>query len=156
MQGLDDRDIKILTILQADGRITKAALAERVNLSPTACWERLQRLEKAGLIIGFEARLNPQLLEGTAEIMMSVELESHQTQDFRAFEEGVTQIPEVVDCWAVGGGIDYFVRIVAKDIKAYQTLVDEILGAGLGVKRYFTYVVTKSVKHGPIPLARID
>ncbi|MEQ8442389.1 MAG: Lrp/AsnC family transcriptional regulator [Alphaproteobacteria bacterium] len=156
MQGLDDRDIKILTILQADGRITKAALAERVNLSPTACWERLQRLEKAGLIIGFEARLNPQLLEGTAEIMMSVELESHQTQDFRAFEEGVAQIPEVVDCWAVGGGIDYFVRIVAKDIKAYQTLVDEILGAGLGVKRYFTYVVTKSVKHGPIPLARID
>jgi len=67
MTSLDDRDLKILTILQSDGRITKAALAERVNLSPAACWERLQRLQKAGVIVGYEGRINPKLLSGAAE-----------------------------------------------------------------------------------------
>ena len=156
MIALDDRDLKILTVLQADGRMTKAALAERVNLSPTACWERLQRLERAGLITGYEARLNPQLLGGAAEVMMSVELDSHKAQDFKVFEDGIHNLPEVVDCWAVGGGIDYLLRIVTSDIKAYQTLVDEILSAELGVRRYYTYVVTKSIKHGPVPLARVE
>ena len=87
---------------------------------------------------------------------MSVELDSHKAQDFKVFEDGIHNIPEVVDCWAVGGGIDYLLRIVTSDIKAYQTLVDEILSAELGVRRYYTYVVTKSIKHGPVPLARVE
>lgn len=155
MIALDNRDVKILTVLQAEGRITKAALAERVNLSPAACWDRLKRLEHAGLIIGFEGRLNPQLLGSTAEVLLSIELDSHKTEDFRRFETGIQDIPEIVDCWAVGGGIDYMVRTVTQDIKAYQTLVDDLLNAGLGIKRYYTYVVTKSVKHSPIPLDRV-
>lgn len=155
MIALDDRDLKILTVLQEEGRITKAALAERVHLSPTACWERLTKLEKAGLVDGYEARLNPQLLEGVAEVLVSIELDSHQAQDFRVFEQGIQSIPELVECWAVGGGFDYMVRVVARDIKAYQTLMDDLLEAGLGIKRYFTYVVTKPVKRAPLPLTRL-
>lgn len=155
MIALDDRDLKILTVLQDQGRITKAALAERVHLSPTACWERLTKLEKAGLIDGYEARLNPQLLEGVAEVLVSIELESHKAEDFRVFEVGIQAIPEVVECWAVGGGFDYMVRVVARDIKAYQALMDTLLEAGLGIKRYFTYVVTKPVKRTPLPLEKL-
>ena len=156
MTSLDDRDLKILTILQIEGRLTKAALAERVNLSPAACWERLQRLERAGIIIGYEARINPKLLTGAAEVLMSVELESHRSSDFQAFEKGIETIPEVVECWAVGGGIDYMLRVVTQDIAAYQTLVDEMLSAGVGVKRYYSYVVTKSIKRTAVPLDLLD
>lgn len=155
MISLDDRDLRILTVLQTDGRIAKTALATRVNLSPTACWERLRRLEEAGLILGYEARLAPALLSGATEILVPVELESHTAQDFQRFETGVEAIPEIVECWAVGGGIDYMLRIVTKDIKAYQTLVDGMLDAGLGVRRYITYVVTKPVKRAAVPLDRL-
>ncbi len=156
MTSLDDRDLKILTILQSDGRITKAALAERVNLSPAACWERLQRLQKAGVIVGYEGRINPKLLSGAAEVLVSIELESHRSGDFQAFEQALDQIPEVVECWAVGGGIDYMMRIVTKDIAAYQRLMDGLLSDGLGVKRYYSYVVTKSIKRSAVPLDLID
>lgn len=152
MVPLDDRDLKILTVLQSDGRITKAALAERVNLSPAACWERLDRLEKAGVIAGYEARLSPALLGGAAEVLMPVELVSHTAAAQQRFEAGIAHVPEVVECWAVGGGIDYMLRIVARDIAAYQELVESLLVADLGVQRYYTYVVTKSVKRAPVPL----
>lgn len=155
MIQLDDRDLKILTILQADGRITKAALAEKVNLSPAACWDRLKRLEGSGLITGYEARINPALITAAAEILMSVELESHTSQDFRAFEDGIATIPEIVECWAVGGGIDYMLRVLTSDIAAYQRLVDGMLEGPLGVKRYYTYVVTKLIKRSPIPLLKM-
>lgn len=156
MIQLDDRDLKILTILQADGRITKAALAERVNLSPAACWERLQRLETSGLIAGYEARIDPALIMAAAEVLMAVELESHTAQDFRGFEDALQSIPEVVECWAVGGGIDYMLRVLATDIAAYQRLVDGMLNGPLGLKRYYTYVVTKSIKRAPVPLAHLQ
>jgi Lrp/AsnC family transcriptional regulator of ectoine degradation len=156
MTSLDDRDLKILTILQTEGRLTKAALAERVNLSPAACWERLQRLEQAGIIIGYEARINPKLLTGAAEVLMSVELESHRSSDFQAFEKGIAAVPEVVECWAVGGGIDYMLRVVTQDIAAYQVLVDGLLSAGIGVRRYYSYVVTKSIKRTAVPLELLD
>jgi Lrp/AsnC family transcriptional regulator of ectoine degradation len=153
MVPLDDRDLKILSVLQSDGRITKAALAERVNLSPAACWERLNRLETAGVIAGYEARLNPALLGGAAEVLMPVELVSHTAADQRRFEDGIAAVPEIVECWAVGGGIDYMLRIVARDIAAYQKLVEDLLVSDLGVQRYYTYIVTKSVKRAAVPLA---
>jgi len=150
MQGLDDRDIKILTILQTDGRITKAALAEKVNLSPAACWTRLQRLEDQGVLAGYEARLNPMAIATFAEVMMTVELEDHTHECQSRFEAGVQDFPEIVDCWSTGGGIDYLVRVVASDIATYQEVVERMLQAGLGIKRYYTYVVTKPVKHAPL------
>jgi Lrp/AsnC family transcriptional regulator, regulator of ectoine-degradation genes len=147
MIRIDDRDIQILSILQCEGRITKTELARRVNLSPTPCWERLQRLEKAGVIQGYAANLSAELVRDLTFIIMEVELDSHQQHDFDRFEQAVQARTEVLDCWAVGGGIDYFLKIATASVNDYQHFVDDLLNAQLGLKRYYTYIVTKQVKH---------
>lgn len=152
---LDDRDLQILTILQGEGRITKAALAGRVSLSPAACWDRLKRLEQAGFIRGYRAEVALEKIAPVSHFLVQIELESHQAGDFQRFEDAMWAIPQVIRCVAVGGGVDYFIEVVAGDVAAYQALIDEILERRVGVKRYFTFVVTKPVKDAPPPLARL-
>jgi Lrp/AsnC family transcriptional regulator of ectoine degradation len=153
---LDAIDIRILAILQREGRITKLALAERAGLSPTPCWERLKRLERTGLIAGYHARIELRRLAPHAIVFAEVTLRSHRQVDFAAFEAEIRALPEVVECWAVGGGLDYLLKIVTPDIDAYQRLIDRLLGAGIGIDRYFTYVVTKPVKHSSeLPIAEL-
>ncbi|MEQ8357668.1 MAG: Lrp/AsnC family transcriptional regulator [Kiloniellaceae bacterium] len=150
---LDERDLQILTILQAEGRITKSELAARVSLSAAACWDRLKRLDQAGIIRGYHAEVALEMIAPVSRFLVQVELESHQARDFQRFEEAIQRIPQVTRCVAVGGGVDYFLEVVAGDVTAYQALIDEILESGIGVKRYFTFVVTKPVKSAPPPLA---
>ncbi len=143
---LDAIDIKILATLQKEGRITKLALAERVNLSPTPCWERLKRLQNAGFIAGYRAEIALTKLGSATTVLVEVTLKQHRIEDFEVFERAVRQVPEIVECLATGGGIDYVLKIVSPDIDAYQRLIDELLTAGIGIDRYFTYVVTRTVK----------
>lgn len=150
MIKLDDRDLKLLSVLQREGRITKNDLAKRINLSPTACWERLKRLEDSGVIEGYGARLSPAAFGPVSTVIMQAELDSHRSSDFTRFEAAVAEIPEIVDCWAVGGGVDYFLRFVCRDVDSYQRLVDRMLDADIGLKRYYSYVVTKAVKATPV------
>ncbi|WP_274424384.1 Lrp/AsnC family transcriptional regulator [Chelativorans sp. YIM 93263] len=146
MLKLDDRDLKILSILQKEGRISKTALAERVNLTPAPCWERLKRLEEAGIIRGYHADIALNRIVPHVVIFMAAELEGHRAENFQLFERSVQKIDEIVGCWAVGGGFDYILQVVARDIDAYQRLVDQLLETRLGLVRYFTYIVTKPVK----------
>lgn len=146
MLKLDDRDLKILSILQAEGRISKTALAERVNLTTAPCWERLKRLERAGVITGYRAEVALKKIAPHIVVFMAAELEGHRSENFQLFERSVERIDEIVGCWAVGGGFDYILQIVARDIDAYQRLVDHLLESKVGLVRYFTYVVTKPVK----------
>jgi Lrp/AsnC family transcriptional regulator of ectoine degradation len=146
MTRLDGVDLKILTTLQAEGRITKAALAEAVNLSPTPCWERLKRLEKAGLIVGYRAEIDLDKLGRPATILVEVILKQHRYEDFQRFEIAIQEVAEVVECYATGGGIDYLLKVVAPSIDAYQRLIDRLLLAEIGIDRYFTYIVTRAIK----------
>lgn len=156
MIRLDDRDLKIIAILRQEGRISKAELARRVNLSAAPLWERLQRLEKAGIITGYHAQVALKKIANHIMVFMAVELEQHRAEDFQLFERAMDRHDEIIACWAVGGGFDYIVQIIARDIDAYQRLVDEMLEARLGLARYFTYVVTKSVKQSAkLPLAEL-
>jgi Lrp/AsnC family transcriptional regulator of ectoine degradation len=143
---LDKIDLKILAALQRDGRMTKIRLAEAVNLSPTACWERLSRLEKSGVIAGYSARINTEKLVRRTAVLVEIFLKSHQQSDFSRFERAILQEPAIVACDATGGGVDYILKVVTEDIDAYQRLIDRLLGLDLGIERYFTYVITKSVK----------
>ena len=149
---LDDRDLRILAILQREGRITKAELAKRVNLSATPCWARLQRLEEAGIIERYGARIDFKYLAPFTYVFMTIELASHRSEDFARFEAIIDEIPEIFECFAVGGGIDYIIKVMARDIDSYQALVDGILSSDAGVQRYWTYFVTKPVKEEPPPL----
>jgi Lrp/AsnC family transcriptional regulator of ectoine degradation len=147
---LDPFDLRILAEVQRDGRITKLALAERVGLSPTPCWTRLNRLERAGIITGYHARLALRRLAPFAQLFVEVTLGSHHLADFDRFEQTLKEIPEVVACWAVGGGIDYIVQVLARDIDSYQRLIDQLLKRDLGIDRYFTYIVTRIIKDEPV------
>lgn len=156
LTALDDRDLRILEILAREGRISKTELARRVNLSPTPCWDRLKRLEDAGLITGYRAEFALQKLGPHVTVFVVVELESHRSADFRVFEKAVGGMDEVVACWAIGGGFDYLVEIVTRDINTYQRLIDAMLADEIGLKRYFSYIVTKVVKGtGAPPFAQL-
>ncbi len=150
---LDDRDIAILATLCREGRITKTELAARVNLSPTPCWERMKRLEQAGLIRGYRAQIDLAALGPHVQVFVTVELESHRAESFQIFERVIARLDEVVGCWAIGGGYDYLMQVIAQDVAAFQALMDDLLDSRAGVRRYFSYIVTKPIKETPPALA---
>ena len=150
--SLDDRDIKILSVLSREGRISKTELARRVNLSATPAWERMKRLEQAGLIRGYHAEIALARIAPHVVVFVTVELESHRPESFQSFEIAVGGHEEIVAAWSLGGGVDYLLQIVTRDIDSYQRLIDTLLTQRLGMRRYFTYIVTKDVKAGPPPL----
>lgn len=146
MVRLDARDIEILRVLSSEGRITKAELADRVGLSPTPAWERLKKLETAGVIEGYGARIAYKAFGPHVTVFVACELGGHRAKDFRAFEAALQGYDEVTWAWALGGGFDYLIQVVTRDIDAYQRLIDRLLEAEIGLARYYTYIVTKPVK----------
>ena len=145
---LDERDLQILTVLSREGRISKSELAKRVNLSTTPCWERLKRLEDGGVISGYHADVALRKITSHVMLFVVVELESHRAESFTTFERAVSNREEIIACWALGGGFDYLMQIISRDIDSYQRLIDDLLAQNIGLERYFTYVVTKPVKTG--------
>ncbi len=148
MIKLDHRDIEILCVLAREGRVSKAVLAEKINLSATPAWERLKKLEKHGLVTRYCAEFNLRKLGPHVTLFVAAELTDHTAASFQRFERALDHHDEVVGCWALGGGFDYLLHIITRDIEAYQTLIDTMLDARIGIARYFTYIVTKQVK-GP-------
>lgn len=146
---LDDRDIAILATLSREGRIAKTDLAARVNLSPTPCWERMRRLEKEGFIKGYRAEIDLATLGPHVQVFVTVELESHRAESFQIFERTVDGIAEITGCWAIGGGYDYLMQVVTGDVAAFQDLMEGLLERRAGVRRYYSYIVTKPVKNDP-------
>lgn len=149
---LDKFDIKILHILQQDGRITKSNLAHAINLSVSPCWERVKRLEQAGVIEGYGARINPDAVIKLNTVLVEITLGQHDVQSFQRFERAMQACDDVKECWATGGGIDYIVRLGVTDIDYYQRLIDRWLTDDLGIKQYYTYIVTKQVKRPVLTL----
>lgn len=153
---LDETDIRILSALQREGRITKLKLAEMVNLSATPCWERLRRLEKKGIIAGYHASLDLTQLARFTLVLTEITLHRHQQADFKHFEQTMQETDEVLECYATGGGIDYLLKVIARDVDHYQRLIDRLLTLDIGIDRYFTYIVTKPIKESrELPLTTL-
>ena len=146
MYKLDERDIQILSILQSEGRITKTALADKLNLSLTPSWDRLQRLEEAGIIDSYGAKLSSSFLSNFHLVITEVELESHKQGQFARFEEAIMGFDEVLSCWSVGGGLDYILKVLVKDVVDYQDFLKRVLKADIGLRRYFRYAVLDRIK----------
>lgn len=143
---LDRHDVKILEMVQVNGRISKKALADGVGLSLTPCFQRLRRLERLGFIRGYRGVVDARRFGSVLYIYMEVALSRHRAADFARFEEAIRELPEAIECDAVGGGIDYVVRLIVRDVSHYQQLVDELLERDIGVGKFFTRIVTKRVK----------
>ena len=153
---LDAIDLRILDAIQREARITKLALAEKVGLSPTPCWMRLRKLEKAGIVTGYHASVAVRMIAPVATVLVEVTLGHHRQADFDRFERAIRDMPEIVACWSVGGGVDYVLKMMARDIDAYQRLIDGLLERDIGIARYFTYIVTKTVKEEVVlPVAEL-
>lgn len=151
MYRLDKIDISLLGHLARNGRMSKSELARRVGLGPTACWDRMQRLEKAGVISGYRAEFSTRAIGPCVTIFVMIELGEHKTQNFDRFERVIARNDEITGCWAIGGGFDYLIQVVTSDIDSYQALIDTVLEERAGVSRYFSYIVTKPIKDAPPP-----
>ncbi|MGM0421503.1 MAG: Lrp/AsnC family transcriptional regulator [Pseudomonadota bacterium] len=152
--ALDKIDIKIIETLQRYGRLTNQRLAEHVNLSPSACLERHKKLDQEGYIRGYLADIDFEKITPHSTIMVEITLKKHHSEDFQRFENVVIKLPEIIECYAVGGGIDYIVKFISHDINHYQQMMDQLLNSNAGIDRYFTYFVTRQIKKTPYPVDR--
>ena len=146
MTDLDRIDIKILSALQTDGRISNLKLAEQVALSPTAVLTRVQKLTREGYILGYEARLNPLKLEAGMLIFVEVLLDRTTPNVFDAFKAAAQVRPEIMECHMVAGGFDYLLKTRVADMEAYRSFAGDVLWQMPGVRETRTYVVMEEVK----------
>ena len=143
---LDRIDLRILAVLQRDGRIPNLKLAEAVSLSATAVLARVQRLTKEGYITSYEARLNPQKLGAAMLVFIEVLLDRTTPNVFDEFKAAVQVRPEIMECHMVAGGFDYLVKIRVADMNHYRHFAGEVLWQLPGVRETRTYAVMEEVK----------
>ena len=144
---LDRIDLRILNVLQADGRIANLKLAEAVALSPTAVLARTQRLQRDGYILGFEARLNPLKLGCGMMVFVEVLLDRTTPNVFNEFKAAVQVRDEIMECHMVAGGFDYLLKTRMADMAAYRDFAGSVLWQLPGVRETRTYAVMEEVKN---------
>ena len=148
MRKLDRIDRMILDILQRDGRIAISELAARVNLSTTPCSERVKRLEREGIIMGYYARLNPEMLERSLLVFLEIKLSAKSGDVFDQVARNLTEIPEVLECHLISGDFDYLVKARLKEMSAYRRLLGDLLKKLPASASSHSYVVMEEVKEG--------
>lgn len=131
--GFDTIDRHILDVLQRDGRIANQSLADEVGLSPSACHRRVRRLEEEGVITGYVARLCPEQVGYGSRVFVAVTLERQTRATIDAFEEAVTECPEVMACHFMSGDPDYLLDVVVSDLGAFERVHRERLSRLPGV-----------------------
>lgn len=143
---LDEIDVKLLRLLQDDGRLPNLKLAESVGLSPAAVHERVRRLVREGVILGFEAVLNPTLLDASLLVFAEVRLETASLGANEAFKAAVREHPEILECHEVAGSFDYLIKTRVGGIGAYRDLVASVVWGLPGVRELRTFAVVEEVK----------
>ena len=144
---LDRIDLRILSVLQADGRIANLKLAEAVALSPTAVLARTQRLQRDGYILGYEARLNPLKLGRGMLVFVEVLLDRTTPNVFNEFKAAVQVRDEILECHMVAGGFDYLIKTRMADMAAFRDFAGSVLWQLPGVRETRTYAVMEEVKN---------
>ena len=155
--GLDRTDLALLAILQREGRISNAELAERVSLSASACLRRVQRLEQAGVLAGYSAVLDPARVGLGLQAFVRVQLARHDADAVQAFTERVNRWDEVVACHALTGEMDYLLHVVVQDLAHFSRfLLDHLLNAS-GVADINSSFVLRTVKQSRgLPLGHLQ
>ena len=143
----DRIDLRILALLQADGRIANLKLAEAVSLSPTATLARVQRLTRDGFILGYEARLDPLKLDAGMLVFVEVLLDRTTPNVFDQFKAAVQVQPAIMECHMVAGGFDYLLKTRSADMNAYRDFAGRVLWQLPGVRETRTYAVMEEVKN---------
>ena len=135
MPSLDDADLRILRALRQNGRITNAALAAAVGLSPSACLRRLRLLERSGVIRGYTAIIEEAPQQDTVTVIVQITLDRQTEEHLSRFEAAVRRLPEVRECFLMTGMSDYLLRVEAPDAADYERIHKEQLSRLPGVAR---------------------
>ncbi len=148
--SLDPIDRKILDLLQHDAGINAAAIGERIGLSQSACWRRIQRLREEGVFRDHPVILDREKVGLTTMVFAHVKLTSHGRSNLAAFAEAVKSYPEVLDCYVLLGNVDFLLRIVTEDIKAYEQFFFERLSQLPGVQEINSSISLSEIKHSTV------
>lgn len=142
---LDRTDMKILRLLQSDGRLGNAEIAKRVNTSPATCHRRIQRLFAEGYVTSVRAQISPQKVEMGTLVFVGVVLDRSTPESFGDFEAAIRGMPVILDCHIVAGDFDYILKIRVRDMADFNKLHAEKLIALPGVRQTRTFFVMKEV-----------
>jgi len=142
---LDKIDLKMLRLLQSNGRLTNAELAQSANVSPATCHRRTQRLFEEGYVKLVRAMVAPHKVERGALVMVGVVLDRSTPESFAAFEKAVAKLKFVLDCHLVAGDFDYFLKIRVRDMADFNRIHGDQLIALPGVRQTRTFFVMKEV-----------
>jgi Lrp/AsnC family leucine-responsive transcriptional regulator len=152
MTGIDETDRRLLRVLQVDGRISNLELADRCNLSPSACSDRVRRLREQGFIAGYAAVVDPEKVGRGLLIFVEVLLDRTTKDVFDDFAAAARRAPDILECHMVAGGFDYLIKARVRDMNAYRTFLGDVLVDMPGVRETRTYAVLEEVKNsGVVP-----
>ncbi len=143
---LNRSDHAILSVLQSDGRISNVDLADRVNLSESACLRRVRALEKSGLIKGYAAQVDQTKVGLPVDVFVNITLGHQDLAELNAFEEAIQQIPEVMECYLMTGEHDYVLRVVVADVNDYERIHQKYLTRLPGVDRVNSSFALRTVR----------
>lgn len=148
---LDPIDLRILNELRLEGRIPNAELAARVGLSESACLRRVRRLEDQQYIERYAAKLNLAKLGWGMSVMVRITLKSQADRDLRAFEQAISAVPEINECFLTTGEADYILRVLARDAADIERLHSSVLTKLPGVARVESSFVLREIVSGGVP-----
>jgi Lrp/AsnC family leucine-responsive transcriptional regulator len=149
---LDNIDRKILRALQRDARASLQDIGKAAGLSASPCWERIKKMEQAGLIEGFTVRLNPRALGLGDTVLVQLTLDSHTDNTLEKFGETLAAIPEVVEAYLVSGDYDYLLRVAVKDTRDYERLLREKIYKIKGIRHSKSSFVLRTLKRADLPV----
>ncbi|MFL0797047.1 MAG: Lrp/AsnC family transcriptional regulator [Cellvibrionaceae bacterium] len=143
---LDRLDLRILDVIQTDGRITNKELADQVGLSPSACHQRLQKLIDQGWIKQFMGDIDIERLCAPVQCISTISLNTHAPDSFKLLEARVAAMPEALEAYTVSGGSDFIIRFVCEQMTRYMELTDELIRECPEIGNISTHVVMKQSK----------
>ncbi|MCG2594501.1 Lrp/AsnC family transcriptional regulator [Ramlibacter sp. XY19] len=149
---MDAIDRKILKVLQADARASLQQVGQAVGLSASPCWERIRKMEAAGVIEGYTVRLNAQALGLNDTVLVQLTLDSHTDNTLEKFGEVLATIPEVLEAYLVSGEYDYLLRVAVKDTRDYERLLREKLYKIKGIRHSKSSFVLRVMKKADLPI----
>ena len=140
---LDRTDFRILAHLQRMGRCSYIELADRVALSPSPCLTRVRRLQKIGVIEGYGAHIALAKIGDALVVFTEVTISNHRRKDLGRFEPAAQNIPEIMECYNMSGGYDFLIKVVVRSVAHFQSVMDGMLEADLGIEKFSSYIVLR-------------
>ena len=144
---LNKQDIKILSLLQADATLSTAGIAEKIHISQSPCWRRINRLEEDGIIKGRVAVLDRAALGIEVVVFSTINLTSTGRQNLLEFEQEIVRHPEVIECYTMTGIWDYMLKIVTKDIRHYEDFVRNTLTTSPSIRELHSHMAVTEIKN---------